>query len=189
MPEELWWSEYRHGASADSILSTRSISLISNLERSSATGAVLAKPRACPQVLCGHAHWTVSKDGAASELPIWLLPSVRALVDLINHPPGWDSRSAKRIVPQNAMFALELLAGLLDFDTPPPSIVPRIHGNIQLEWHMNRVDIEIYIDSPDRVRFFAEDTVHGRFNEGSLVGREEELRMWLKRLRADRVPI
>ena len=78
-----------------------------------------------------------------------------------------------------------LLGGLLDFDTPPPTVVPRVQGNIQLEWHTEHIDVEIYIDSPDSVHFFAEDATKELFAEGHLVGREEELRAWLKRLVSD----
>ena len=78
-----------------------------------------------------------------------------------------------------------LLGGLLDFDTPPPTVVPRVEGNIQLEWHTEHIDIEIYIDSPDSVHFFVEDATKDLFAEGPLVGREEELRPWLKRLASD----
>ena len=83
------------------------------------------------------------------------------------------------------MAALKLLVDIMDIDTPPPLVVPRVQGNIQLEWHTDQVDIEIYIDSPESVRFFAEDPMEDRFVEGSLAGREEELRAWLARLASE----
>jgi len=68
---------------------------------------------------------------------------------------------------------------------PPPTVVPRVQGNIQLEWHSGDIDIEIYIDAPDSVRFFAYDAKNVVTAEGSLVGREQELREWLERLASD----
>ena len=86
-----------------------------------------------------------------------LLKSARAVGDLLSLPEGWNSHSAKPIAVRNARAAIELLAQVLRTDTPPPDVVPRVQGGIQLEWHTEKVDIEIYIDSPDKVSFFAED--------------------------------
>ena len=83
------------------------------------------------------------------------------------------------------MAALKLLGDLLDFDTPPPGVVPRVQGNIQLEWHTDHLDIEIYIDSPDSIRFYAEDTSTGHFAEGPLAGDGNELSAWLGQLASD----
>ena len=189
MPEALLLNDREFGSPEAAILSTRSITPVSTLDASAGTGAVFATPGgrtpARPLVSCGLANWRVSVSDATAQLPTWFLPSVKALVDLLNLPAGWNSYSAKRIAPQNAKAALVLLGNLLDFDTPPPAVVPRVQGNIQLEWHTDHIDIEIYIDSPENVRFFAEDATKELFSEGPLVGREKELRGWLERLASD----
>lgn len=167
------------------LLSTSSIRPVPYPDESVETIAVFASPAARPQVLCGRAKWTISAPNSTQRLPSWLLPSVKALVGILNLPPGWNSHSAKRIAPQNAITALGLLARLLDFQAVPPTVVPRAQGNLQLEWHTAQLDIEIYIDSPDSVRFFAGDVTNGPIAEGSLSGREEELRAWLKQLPSD----
>ena len=186
MPEALLSNDRDYGSPEAAILSTRSIAPVSTPDVSAGTSAVLTTPGARmparPSVSCGLANWTVSVSNATDQLPPWFLPSIEALVDLLNLPAGWNSYSAKRIAPQNAKAALVLLGRLLDFETPPPMVVPRAQGNIQLEWHTDHIDIEIYIDSPDRVRFFAEDATKELFAEGPLKGHENELRGWLVRL-------
>jgi hypothetical protein len=57
-----------------------------------------------------------------------------------------------------------------------------VQGGIQLEWHTAKVDIEIYIDSPDKVSFFAEDVESGETFEGPLPGRQEALKAWVHRI-------
>lgn len=189
MPEALLLKDREYGSPEAAILSTRSIAPVSTPDVSAGTSAVLATPGARmstgPLVSCGLANWTVSVSNATDQLPTWFLPSFRALVDLLNLPAGWNSHSAKRIAPQNAKAALVLLGGLLDFETPAPTVVPRVQGNLQLEWHTAHIDIEIYIDSPDSVHFFAEDATEGLFAEGPLAGHENELRGWLERLTSD----
>ena len=186
MSEAMLLSDREHGSPEAATLSTGSISLFTNPDFSGGTGAVLAIPGARmpirPRVSCGPANWTVSASNPTVQLPRWLLPSVNALVDALNVATGWSSHSAKQVVSQNATAALELLTGLLDSDTPPPAVVPKAQGRIQLEWHTDETAIEIYIDSPDGVRFFAEGVKGEPFAEGPLVGNEEKLRAWLERL-------
>ena len=186
MSEAMLLSDREYGSPEAAILSTRSISLFANPDFSGGTGAVLAIPGARmpsrPRVSCGPANWTISVSNPTAEVPTWLLPSVNALVDVLNLTTGWSSQSAKQVVAQNAMAALELLAGLLNSDAPPPAVVPKPQGRIQLEWHTDETAIEVYIDSPDSVRLFAEGVTGELFAEGPLVGNEEKLRLWLERL-------
>lgn len=109
------------------------------------------------------------------------LTAVEALIDLLALPPGWNSYSAKPITAENAKTTIRILASLLDEKILPPTVVPRVKGNIQLEWHTKNVDIEVYIDSPETISFFAEDVETGEVVEASLAGREEDLKKWLRR--------
>lgn len=110
------------------------------------------------------------------------IKSVEAVAELLNLAPGWNSYAAKPIDPQNAVRAIQLLGELLEPQTPPPAIVPRVQGGIQLEWHTDEIDIEVYIDMPNRVSFFAEHTHSGQSVESGLVGQEEVLKAWVQRL-------
>ena len=107
------------------------------------------------------------------------LKSVEAVTDLLSLPPGWNSYSAQPIAPQNAARAIQLLAEFLGPETPLPAVIPMVRGGIQLEWHTKRANVEIYIESPNNVSFFAEKVGSGKSSEGSLPGHEHELRLWL----------
>jgi hypothetical protein len=61
-------------------------------------------------------------------------------------------------------------------------VVPRVRGGIQLEWHTETGDIEVYIDSPDKVTFFAEHTETGESTEAPLAGNEKVLKAWVQRI-------
>ena len=108
--------------------------------------------------------------------------SVRAVADLLSLPPGWNSYSAKPIAAQNAIRAIRLLGEFLEPHTPPPTVVPTVRGGIQLEWHSSGVNVEVYIQSPNDVSFFAEEVGSGDSSDVPLSGREHELRSWLQRL-------
>lgn len=114
--------------------------------------------------------------------PAWFLKSAGAVVDLLNLPAGWNSYGAKPIAPKNAIATIRLLAGILSADTPPPLVVPRVRGGIQLEWHSGDVDIEVYVDSPDKTSFFAEHVETGETFEGQIEGNEAVLKAWLQRM-------
>ncbi len=108
--------------------------------------------------------------------------SVEAVAELLNLPKGWNSYAAKPIAPQNAVRAIRLLAEFLQPQTPPPAIVPRVQGGIQLEWHTKSIDIEVYIDSPEQVSFFAADAESGQSVEGTLAGKDRILKAWVERV-------
>lgn len=189
MPESQLLNDRRYGLTEGAVLSRRLISQISNRYGFARIDAVLESPRAPVatrlQVKCGDRNWIISLNNAIHPLPNWFLPTVGELTRLLGLLSGWNSYSAKSIASENAAAALEVLINLSDFNTPPPTVVPRVQGNIQLEWHVGEVDIEIYVDSPDSVQFFAEDASDDLTAEGSLLGREQELREWFGRLTSD----
>ena len=114
--------------------------------------------------------------------PVSFLKSARAVVDLLNLPAGWNSYGAKPIAPRNAIEAIRLLAGFIGPDTPPPAVVPRVQGGIQLEWHAESIDVEVYIDSPGSISFFAEQVQTGETFDGPLAGHEAVLKAWLQHI-------
>lgn len=117
---------------------------------------------------------------ASGPMPRSFLKSVEGVVDLLRLPAGWNSYSAKPIGSQNAIRAIRLLAEFLGPETPPPVAVPTVRGGIQLEWHTRGVNIEVYVDSPESVGFFAEHAGSGEGSEAPLAGHEQELRLWLQ---------
>jgi hypothetical protein len=71
---------------------------------------------------------------------------------------------------------------VLDSGTPKPSVVPTSRGGIQLEWHRAGVDLEIEIESPDRVNVFFEDDREGTEEEITLTDDLQPLKRLLERL-------
>lgn len=118
----------------------------------------------------------------SGDFPRNLLDSIKSIVALLNLPPGWNSYSAKPIAHENAIRAIRLLCDLMRLGIAAPIVVPRVRGGIQLEWHTEVGDIEIYIDSPGQISFFAEDAKSGESTEAPLAGHEEVLRAWVQRI-------
>jgi hypothetical protein len=119
---------------------------------------------------------------ATGILPRPFFKSIEDIAALLTLPPGWNSYSARPIAPQNANRAIGLLWNLLQAGIAAPIVVPRVRGGIQIEWHTEAGDIEIYIDSPDQISFFAEDVKSGESIEAPLAGHEEVLRAWVQRI-------
>jgi hypothetical protein len=107
--------------------------------------------------------------------------TVSKLIELLELPGGWNSYNAKPISKENVTFAVALLGRLMRESTPAPLVVPKVRGGVQLEWHTRGIDIEIAIDSPERVSFFAEDL---RGAQEPLEGpiNERVLGKWIDRL-------
>ena len=138
---------------------------------------------ALPQVIIRSSEAGISVEVQSNDsFPPSFLKSVKDVADLLGLPAGWNSYSAKPIEPRNVKRAIELLAELLGPETPPPIVVPTVGGGIQLEWHNNGIDIEVYIDSPYDVCFFAEKLESGESTEQPLAGHVHELRSWLVRI-------
>lgn len=119
---------------------------------------------------------------ATGILPRPFLKSVESVAALLSLPPGWNSYSARPIAPQNAIRAIGLIWNLLQPGIAAPMVVPRVRGGIQLEWHTEAGDIEVYIESPDQVSYFAEHTESGESVELPLAGHEDVLTAWVQRI-------
>ena len=90
----------------------------------------------------------------------WFMPLLDRICELGLLPLNWDSYGARPIDPGTAIFTVKLLLGILSESAPFPSVVPTIHGGIQLEWHEGGVDLEIDIRSPSSVDMSIEDGEH-----------------------------
>ncbi|WP_324779906.1 hypothetical protein [Thiobacillus sedimenti] len=65
--------------------------------------------------------------------------------------PGWDGYRALPVSLENAVFALQMLGALCEADTPPPQIVPGFEGDLQIEWHTLKGDVELHVKAPNDV--------------------------------------
>ena len=82
----------------------------------------------------------------------WRDEVVAKLNDLTALDRGWDGYCAPPVSFENANFALRLLEATCGFDAPAPQIVPGTDGDLQLEWHLNSIDIELHVRAPNDVR-------------------------------------
>ena len=136
-----------------------------------------------PQVIIRNSEAGISVEVQSNDsISPSFLSSVKGVADLLGLPAGWNSYSAKPIEPRNVKRAIELLAELLGPETPPPIVVATVRGGIQLEWHTNGIDIEVYITAPQEICFFAEQLGSDESTEQSLAGHVHELRSWLDRV-------
>ncbi len=78
--------------------------------------------------------------------------SVKAqLSELVKLDEGWDGYSAPPVAFVNANFALRMLEAACAADAPVPQIVPGSSGDLQIEWHTTRGDIELHVLGPNNV--------------------------------------
>ena len=188
MPDAATLDDARFGLAGTSLLFQPQYSTLTSPEALAKPTVVIAEPeqRALLKVTIRREGPNISAEiHATATMPRSFVPAIHGIVDLLTLQPGWNSYSAKPIPAPNAVRAVQLLAEFLDTATPPPVIVPTVHGGIQLEWHRNGVDIEIYIESPEDVSFFAQQVGSVKSVEEPLLGHEENLRTWLKRVSAE----
>ncbi len=99
----------------------------------------------------------------SSRLPV--RSNMRSVVDqmaeILALEEGWNSHSARPVHTENARAAILLLDEILPGAAPAPAVVPRVRGGVQLDWSTNGIDLEVYVDSPSSIRFFAEDLETG----------------------------
>lgn len=113
-----------------------------------------SKPRCDLLIRSGH---TIIETRKAPSATRGYVRTVQTLIELLELPGGWNSYNAKPIRKENVTFAVDLLSRLMHGNTPGPNVVPKVRGGVQLEWHTRGINLEISIDSPDGVKFFAED--------------------------------
>lgn len=77
---------------------------------------------------------------------------------------------------------MKILFQFIRPETWPPVVVPTVRGGLQLEWHTQGVNVEVCVESPESVSFFAEHAGSEQAVELPLAGRERKLRAWLKRV-------
>jgi hypothetical protein len=89
---------------------------------------------------------------------VWLDPTMARLNDLVSKlPDNWDGYGGTAVNFLNAVFAINMLNSICHPNTPAPSIVPGQHGDLQIEWHTRRFDIELDIVAPNKVSVYLHD--------------------------------
>lgn len=88
----------------------------------------------------------------------WLQPTIRAMAQLQWLPEDWDSYGGHRVALRAIERMIETLLSTLSADAPFPAVVPTSQGGVQVEWHQNRIDLEIMADSSGALEFFYKDS-------------------------------
>lgn len=73
------------------------------------------------------------------------------LKDLCALPKGWNGYDAPPVSFTTANFALRMLESIVGRDAPTPQIVPGVDGDLQIEWHLLKGDIELHVRSSNDV--------------------------------------
>jgi hypothetical protein len=73
------------------------------------------------------------------------------LQELVRLEQGWDGYRGSPVSFVNAVFALRMLESACGRATPSPQIVPGVGGDLQIEWHTLRGDIELHVLAPNVV--------------------------------------
>lgn len=100
--------------------------------------------------------------------PTWLRPTAQTVIELLDLPENWDSYGARPINREIVLFALQLLCETMPTDTPAPTVIPTNRGGVQFEWHTRGIDLEIEIQSPERIYVSYEDQQSGNEWEAEL---------------------
>ena len=80
--------------------------------------------------------------------PAWI-DMVRERLEAVvedTREPGWDGSGAPPVSQLAVEVALAVLEESMSDDTIPPNFVPTNDGGLQLEWHANGIDVEVYIE-------------------------------------------
>lgn len=99
----------------------------------------------------------------------WRRATIQHLGNLVQLPAGWDGYQGKPVSLMNAYFALKMLDAVCGSDAIAPQIVPGLEGDLQIEWHTLRGDVELHVIGPNRV--------HGWLSLVAPVPKDEELEL------------
>ena len=98
---------------------------------------------------------------SVNELPKWWESAFHKISLLMKLSDNWDSYGAKKVDPDTAYYAVQILQQIARPDVPGPSIVPTVRGFLQFEWHINGVDLEFEVISPTEINVSYENAVTG----------------------------
>ena len=100
------------------------------------------------------------------QLPKWIKPTVSAFSAIQNLQENWDSYGGKIIRHDLIKQSLIMLASIMEWNSPAPSVVPLGDGGIQIEWHKNQQDLEIIFSAEESPQFYYMNRKTGMDQEG-----------------------
>ena len=114
--------------------------------------------------------------------PPWQSDVVNSLCRFLELPVGWDGYNGRPLRHDTGMFTLQLLSNVLLASTPTPHIVPISDGGVQVEWHQNQLDVELYISAPYACELTVIDHLQNTTETVSLTTNFDQLSAALKTL-------
>lgn len=102
---------------------------------------------------------------------------------------GWDGYRGKPVSFACANFAAQVLERLYTDSLPPPSLVPGSDGTLQIEWHLNRLDVELDVLGPNKVVAYFNDERSGRDVEIELDNDFTVVTSWLDQMKRPTPPV
>jgi hypothetical protein len=127
---------------------------------------------------------TASKRILISELDReWRDPVGKRLEELIRLERGWDGYRGAPVSFEIAHFAVRMLEAACGLQAPTPQIVPGSQGDLQIEWHTERGDVELDVLAPNNVRAWRRTTSTGPDGEEiALTNDFSVVAVWIKEL-------
>jgi hypothetical protein len=104
------------------------------------------------------------------------------LEQLIRLEEGWDGYTGFPVSFVNANFAFHMLESICRHDTPPPQIVPGASGDLQIEWHTDAGDIELWVHGPNDVLAWREISKTRECEELNLTTDFSAVSDWVKQI-------
>lgn len=99
-------------------------------------------------------------------VPSWLPTTAQRLSTVMRLSDNWDSQGAPAVTPALLEPVVNVLSASASDGTPAPQVVPTIYGGLQLEWHVNGINLEIEFESQTEVVVVFEDHLTGEEFDG-----------------------
>ena len=87
------------------------------------------------------------------EEPGWLYRTMEAMQRLSRLPANWSSYGSRQIEDVAIISAARMLAKLLGPQGFAPTVMPTLHGGVQLEWHRSGSDVEIELSAEGTISY------------------------------------
>jgi len=118
------------------------------------TGKRRAEPAAPGYERFWRAYYSCEISGLDRKLETEIRPLLDAFTQL---PAGWDSYDAPPLRTDVPAYAMAVLKSIMKPKTPLPQVVPTSAGGVQLEWHENKIDLEVHITAPHKCEVWFRD--------------------------------
>lgn len=101
------------------------------------------------------------------------------LQELLRLEPGWDGYRAKPINLQLAIYSQNIISAVCSKHTPRPSIVPGTNEDLQIEWHVNGVHVEVHVRGPNDAIAYYENEAENQSEELQMKADFRTLATWI----------